>query len=286
MNKTKEEKIALVVEGGAMRGIFSTGVLDALIEADYNPFDLCIGVSAGALNIAAYLAKMKGRNYKIFTDYSLDDRFINPINFLKGGHLMDLDWMWETTIRELRLDLDAIEQTPSEYIVGMTEIKSGKIKYIKPSRENLEVVLKASSSVPILYRTPIAIEGVAFWDGGITDPIPVKEAIRRGATKIVVLRSRKYGYQMADKNKLMARLSLRKYPAMVEAVANRPSVYNETINFMRGESSCDIIEICPSESFQTGRLTKDKKILDADYKLGYAEGKKLLKHLQNKVEIK
>lgn len=92
---------ALVVEGGALRGVFSTGVLDGFLEAGFHPFDFFIGVSSGASNLAAYLAGMKGRNRKIYLDYSLRPEFISLARFLRGGHLMDLDWLWEITIREI-----------------------------------------------------------------------------------------------------------------------------------------------------------------------------------------
>ena len=95
----------LLVEGGAMRGIFTTGVLDGFLEARFNPFDLFIGVSSGAANLAAYLAEMPKRNFRIYTDYSLRPEFISFKRFIRGGHLMDLDWLWEKTIAEIRLDL-------------------------------------------------------------------------------------------------------------------------------------------------------------------------------------
>lgn len=279
--RVKEMKTALVVEGGAMRGIFSAGVLDAFLEVDYNPFDICVGVSAGATNLAAYLGKMQRRNYTVYTKYSLDKRFINPVAFLKGGHLMDLDWLWEITIDKLRLDLDVIENSPSEFVIGMTEIKSGQIKYVVPTKDNLETVLKASSAVPIFYRNPVTIDSVDYWDGGVTDPIPVREAVRRGAKKIVVIRSRKKHFKMADKNKLIAQLGFRKYPKMGEAVLNRPSVYNETINYLReSKDDVEIIEVCPPDGFQTGRLTKDKNTLDMDYALGFRTGEALAKDLK------
>ena len=99
---------ALVVEGGALRGVFSTGILDGFLESRFNPFDFYLGVSSGASNLAAYLAEMIGRNKRIYTDYSLRPEFIDPVRFLRGGHLMDLDWLWDTTIREIRLDLQRI----------------------------------------------------------------------------------------------------------------------------------------------------------------------------------
>ena len=140
---------ALIIEGGALRGIFSTGVLDGFLESGFNPFDLCIGVSSGATNLAAYLAGMTGRNEKIYTDYSLRREFINFPRFLRGGHLLDLDWLWDITIRENRLDLEAIYATGKSLIVVTTDILTGQAYYKKTGPHDLEHVLKASSAMPL-----------------------------------------------------------------------------------------------------------------------------------------
>ncbi|MBB6217296.1 putative patatin/cPLA2 family phospholipase [Anaerosolibacter carboniphilus] len=187
---------ALVVEGGAMRGIFSTGVLDAFLENGFNPFDICIGVSAGATNIASYLAEMYQRNYKVYTDYSIRPDFINWIKFMKGGHLVDLDWLWDATIREIRLDLERIFSTKKQFFVGVTEVKTGKAVYLKPDKNNLEEIMKASSSIPVFYRNFLRINNIDFADGGLADPIPVMEAYKRNAKNIMVIRSRPYDYTM------------------------------------------------------------------------------------------
>ena len=116
---------ALVVEGGALRGVFSTGLLDGFLEAQFNPFDLFIGVSSGASNLAAYLAGMIGRNRNIYMDYSLRKEFISFPKFLRGGHLLDLDWLWDITIREIRLDLATIYARKKPFIVVLTDVQTG-----------------------------------------------------------------------------------------------------------------------------------------------------------------
>ncbi|MEN6466632.1 MAG: patatin-like phospholipase family protein [Syntrophaceae bacterium] len=143
---------ALVVEGGAMRGVFSTGVLDGFLEAGFNPFDLSIGVSSGASNLAAYLAGMHGRNAKIYLDYSLRPEFLSYRRFILGGHLLDLDWMWETTIREIRLDLEAIYSRRRPFIAVLTDVMTGSAFYRFTGASDLEQTLKASSAMPLVYR--------------------------------------------------------------------------------------------------------------------------------------
>jgi predicted patatin/cPLA2 family phospholipase len=274
---------ALVVEGGAMRGIFSTGVLDAFLTKNFNPFDIAIGVSAGATNIAAYLAEMYKRNFRVYTEYSVGPDFINWKKFMMGGHLVDLDWLWDITIREVKLDIVKILSSGSKYYVGVTEINTGNAVYLKPEKHNLEELIKASSSIPVFYRNPVIIEGMEYVDGGLADPIPVIEAYRRGAKNIMVLRSRPYTYNMKSSSKnLLSKLYLRKHPKLVEASINRANRYKEAIDFMRNPpEGIKIFEVNPPEDFQTKRLTKNVSILVKDYNYGHDIGMKIMKEWDN-----
>ncbi len=278
-NLSNNGQTALVVEGGAMRGIFSTGVLDAFLTQRFNPFDLCIGVSAGATNIAAYLAEMYQRNFKVYTDYSLRPDFISWRKFLTGGHLIDLDWLWAITIREIRLDLDKIFSTPKEYYVGVTEIHSGKAVYLKPEKTNLEDIMKASSSIPIFYRKFLRVNELDCVDGGLADPIPVLEAYRRNAKTIMVIRSRPYSYtKKSESNEFLSKLYFRNYPGLADAIGQRAKAYQEAVVFMRNPpQGIRIIEVNPPESFHTKRLTKDLDLLTLDYQSGFQAGMDIMK---------
>lgn len=279
MNENR--KLGLVVEGGAMRGIFACGVLDALLENNYNPFHYGVGVSAGSTNLAAYLAKMHRRNYQVYTTFSLDKKFINPMRGLIGGHMMDLDWLWKVTIKHMRLDLQQIVQGPTQYQVGVTEAKKGRAVILTPKVENLEDVIKASSALPIFYKHPVRLEGVEYYDGGIANPIPVQAALEAGCQHIVVIRSRKSDFIMKpSKNPIMG-LLLKQYPGVVEATNRRNEIYNQQIDLLRNTTGDQVIidEINTPENFETGRLTKDLKILNKDYELGLMEGRKLMDRL-------
>lgn len=279
MTDSKRTKTALVVEGGAMRGIFATGVMDAFMEAGYNPFDLYIGVSAGSTALAAYVAGQLGRNYKIFTEYSIGEDFISFKKFFKGGHLVDLDWLWEVSIRDLRLDLEKICEGQHEFLVGVTNAQTGKAEFLEPSVDNLEEITKASSALPILYRNQVKIGDAVYVDGGLAAPVPVEEAFRRGADRIMVIRSRPKSFSMKEKpiNRLMSRSFLKEYPAVIDAVAARPEVYAKSLAFMRNPPSrIKIMEINPPETFKTKRLTKDLDQLNADYEYGKAAGRQAM----------
>lgn len=264
---------ALVVEGGAMRGVFSTGLLDGFLERRFDPFAMGIGVSAGAGNLAAYRARMHGRNLKIYTDYSLRPDFMNLRRFFCGGHLMDLDWLWRTTIAEIRLDLDTIYRDPGRpLIVCVTDVRTGEAVYRKTEAADLEPLLKASSAMPIIYRTFPRIDGRPMADGGLVDPLPVGEAVRRGARRIMVVRSRPRGYKKKE-NLIQHILNwrLRRFPLLKKAMTNRVRRYNEAVALIRRPPpGITITEICPPNGFRSSRLSRDPRILFEGYEQGRA----------------
>lgn len=263
---------ALVVEGGALRGVFSTGLLDGFLEARFNPFDLFIGVSSGASNLAAYLAGMVGRNAKIYLEYSLRPDFISVAKFFRGGHLLDLDWLWEVTIREIRLDLGAIYSRSKPFVVVMTDVQTGDPVYHRTSAGDLEQVLKASSAMPLLYRGYPVVGGRPMTDGGVGDALPVGEAIRRGARRIMVIRSRPRDYRKrTGPAEYMLRWYVRRYPLLRQAMAKRVSRYNEAVELIRTPpEGVSIIELCPPGDFRVSRLSKDRRVLQEGYGQGRA----------------
>ena len=295
-DRPPEPHTALVVEGGAMRGVFSTGVLDAFLEREFNPFDLCFGVSAGATNVAAYLAQMPERNFRVYTDYSLRPEFVSVLRFLRGGHLMDLDWLWEITIRELRLNIDTILTAESRFYMALTRVRDGRAVYARPQARNLEQMLKASSAMPVFYRGFVPIPGLEtenrleseqgvdehaelFVDGGLADPIPAIEAHRMGARRIMVLRSRPRAYRMKPRGpNLLLRRALRSHPELLACISKRPERYNRALEFMRNPpTGCEVLEVNPPKEFESSRLTRDRAALERDYRRGLGTGAEIVR---------
>ena len=263
---------ALVVEGGALRGVFSTGLLDGFLEAHFNPFDFYIGVSAGASNLAAYLAEMIGRNRKIYLDYSLRPEFLNAARFLRGGHLMDLDWLWDITIREIRLGLATIYTRGKPFIVVLTDVQTGKAVYKFTNAVDLEHVLKTSSALPLFYRGYPCVDGRPMTDGGVADALPVGEAIRRGARRVMVIRSRHRDYvKRNDPSELVMRWYVRRYPMLQEAMAKRAQRYNESVALIRTPpEGMSVIEMCPPRNFRVSRFSQNRRVLEEGYEQGRA----------------
>ncbi|WP_454008725.1 patatin-like phospholipase family protein [Aeromonas sp. Marseille-Q7275] len=265
------QQTALVVEGGAMRGIFAAGVLDAFMARGVTAFDHCIGVSAGAVNLAAFLAGQQGRNHRVITDYSCRPEFISLAKFMRGGHWLDLDWLWEITIRECRLDLARFAANPVPLTVVTTRVSDGQAAYLKATVEELEQQIKASCSVPLAYRDFVRLGGEAMTDGGVADSIPVRHAYEQGARDITVVLSRPLGYRKrAPRLPALHRYLLRQTPALARASLARHQSYNDAIDFiLNPPADCRIRFIYPPEAFRVGRMTTDSARLEQGYLMGW-----------------
>ncbi|WP_211916592.1 patatin family protein [Vibrio sp. B1REV9] len=276
---------ALIVEGGAMRGIFSCGVLDHFLAKNFSPFDSFWGVSAGASNLAAYLAKMPGRNRKIYLDYSLRQEFISPSQIVRGGDIMNLDWMWNITLKELGIDKNVLRADERPFFLGVTRQDNGQPEYLTPSVEMLAETMKASSALPILYRSGVRLNGVTYVDGGVADAIPVAEAIKRGARKIMILRSRPAHYRKSPPklNSLTAHL-LKETPALIQPMLTRHERYNQALHLIENPpANVEIIQVCPPNNFKLKRLSRSPEPLRKAYDLGLECGKQAIKRWENEL---
>lgn len=276
-NKTS----ALVVEGGAMRGIFAAGVLDSFLDNQFFPFDFCIGVSAGSTNLAAYLTGQRGRSHKIITDYSIRPDFINAWKFIKGQHLIDLDWLWDIAYKEYRLDTFALANQSIPLWVVTTNCETGEAEYHEADEHNLEDLLLASCAVPFAYRDFPVFAGAPQTDGGVADSLPVIEAYNRGARHITVVLSQQRGYRKQPiKFAPVISSLLRRYPSLTNAMRQRHTQYNAAIDFIENPpKDCTVEVLAPSEGFEVSRLTKDPVRLNFGYEMGLLQGQALVSHL-------
>jgi predicted patatin/cPLA2 family phospholipase len=264
-------RTAIVVEGGAMRGVFSVGVLDVFLESDFSPFDLAIGTSAGACNLASHVAGQHGRNRRSYFDLMTRREFIDVRRFFtRSGSIVDLDWLWATLAEKEPLDVEAILRSPTELIVAATSGKTGDPVYFRPREHDMFDVLKGSCALPVLYRNRVQVGGETLVDGGVSDPIPVEEAYRRGARRIVVVRSRPAAY--VKTNGWSTRASawlLRSEPAVARAVGRTAERYQRAVGFLQNPpKDCRILEIAPTVALGTQRTTQDRALLERDYAIG------------------
>ncbi|MBY5992158.1 patatin family protein [Ferrimonas balearica] len=270
---------ALIVEGGAMRGIFACGVLDHFLETGFDPFDSFWAVSAGTTNLASFLARMPGRNHKVYLDYSCRPPFVTPGRFALGKHLIDLDWLWEISLRELPIDWDTLQAEQRPYFITLTNSASGEAEYHRPALPLLNETLKASSAMPLAYRGGVTLPSGNYVDGGVADAIPVAEAIRRGAKRILVLRSQSAHYRKTPPRiPALVKAMNRKTPALIPPLLARAQRYNATLELIRNPpEGVEIIELCPPDDFAIGRLTREPKALQRAYEQGLAAGEEAVR---------
>ena len=278
-------KKAIIVEGGAMRGVFASGVLDAFLEKSYKPFDFAIGVSAGASNLIGYLTDYPHRSINIITKLATSKRFFDVNRFLKGGDLIDVKWLLEESNRNYALDRNQLFNN-IPFVAVTTNVNTGLAEYYRVDRDNFDRVIEATTALPIAYKHPPCFTGTYHSDGGIADSIPVREAYRRGARNITVVLSHPLSYQKKKvKMPWLVKKCFPDCPKMAEAIIQRSENYNESLDFIRNPPpKTSINVIAPPEDFRVQRLSMKKSVLLEGYKMGLEAGREHLMNDRSKEE--
>ncbi|EPG34636.1 patatin-like phospholipase family protein [Acinetobacter colistiniresistens] len=276
----QQNRQALVVEGGGMRGAFTSGVLDAFLQQQFNPFDLCVGVSSGSTNVANYLAAQQGRTLNLYLDHSLRSEFIQYGRFFKGGDLLDLKWMWDIVEKEHPLNQAHLFANHPEFYMVLTHAISGEATYIKASKDNILDGLRASSSIPVLTRQAVEVFGEPYFDGGVADALPVHWAAQQqDVSKLMVLRTRPKNYYKASSkgDQLLAKYLFKQQRGFAHSLLTRTQRYNDAVEFTRSTSDQKILEVCPPDlKNMAGRLSKDKTKIRYSYDVGLETGFKAI----------
>lgn len=265
----------LVLEGGGMRGLYTAGVLDFFLEKGMI-FDYVIGVSAGACNAVSYISRQKGRNKIVNTAFVDDWRYMSLKSLVKNGSLFGMDFIFdEIPNRKVPFDFETFNSSPVIFKIGVTDCTTGKPLYFdKEDIDRKFTVLRASSSLPLV--SPIVkFKGYHLLDGGITDPIPVRQAITDGYQKTVIVLTRNRGYQkepISHPLRLLLEKKYRDYPGLIEAMINRYKIYNETLDYIdelehRGQA----VVIRPSEKLEVDRFEKNAEKLIALFDQGFED---------------
>ena len=272
-------KKGLVLEGGAMRGMFSAGVIDVLMENNIE-FDAVVGVSAGAAFGCNYKSKQIGRTIRYNMKYIKDPRYCSFRSLIKTGDMFGKDFCYNEIPNKLDpFDNDTFKKNPVEFYVVATDINNGKAVYKKlDSADGYGLdYMRASASLPLVSK-PVKIDGKELLDGGIADSIPLEFFINKGYEKNLVILTQPKDYIKKKNNLLpLMKISLRKYPKLIEAMANRHILYNNQIKYTEdAEKNGSAFIIRPSEKLPIGRLEKDPEVLKAVYDLGRKEAIKNL----------
>lgn len=275
-------KVGLVLEGGGMRGLYTSGVLDYFLDQQIF-VDYVIGVSAGACNGVSYLSKQKGRNYRVNTNYISDKRYLSLSNFIKTKSLFGMNFIFDEIPHQLDLfDYETFLSSPSEYKLGVTDVLTGRPVYFdKTHLDHDSTILKASSSIPV-FSPIIEYQNGLYLDGGTTDSIPVKQALKDGCDHVIIVLTRDRNYiKKPESFRFIYSKVLKAYPNLIQALDNRHLMYNETLKFIKElEQQGKATIIAPSSPLEISRFEKDVSKLKNIYELGYLDASKKFDQLK------
>ncbi len=220
-------KIGLIVEGGGMRSAYSAGILDLFLDYGVT-FDYCIGQSAGAANLVSFVGNQRGRNLRFYTVHVEENGFFGISGFIKNRELFGLHYIYETLSNSTGtdpIDYEAMIQSSTELKIIATEASTGLPHYFDKTemKQDDYRILMASCAIPAA-NDPIEIDGIEYFDGGVSDVIPVKKAMEDGCDKVVVIlaSSREEDTDLQGYKKKIYDIRCRKYPEIITALDERP----------------------------------------------------------------
>ena len=280
-------KTGLIVEGGGMKCAYSAGVLDIFLDEQFQ-FDYCIGVSAGSANCASFLAGQRERNLRYYTTHTKDPKYFGIKNLLTSGSLFGLQYIYGDMTNEGGidpLDYDAYYENPTDTYIAATDALTGQPYYFNKNEveRNAYQPIMASCALPVACR-PIRYQGHTFFDGGVSDSIPIAHALEQGCDRIVILFSKPKGYRMQPQGlRAGYTLALRhKYPKMVEALNRRHEMYNaemEQVDALIREGK--VLAFHPSADIHTGTYAVDPIINRQLYDNGLQDAQERKKEVKD-----
>ena len=278
----KKEKIALVIEGGGFKSVFSAGVLDAFLINKFKPFDIYIGVSSGAMCLSYYVASQYKAYFSLSKDVSVDKKFLSYRHALSEQGYMDLNFLTKYAKQNNPLDFEKINESTEnkQFYIVATNLENGKPVYLEPSPKNHYKCLKATSSLPFFTKGSCEINGVNFMDGAWSDGIPVKAAAEFGATKVIVIRPNPLGYKMDGLSYLglLAGYWWKNNPEVRDNFFKEDNKYNEAVDFLKEKhENLEILQICPNNFLKSSVVGTSVEDLTRDYHAGLEKGMDFLK---------
>lgn len=281
--------VGLILEGGGNRGTYTAGVLDVLMDNNIF-FPVTYAISAGACNALSYISKQRGRNYEVITKYTSDKRYLSFKLMRKTGSIYGFDFIFgELSKTLIPFDYEEFFRSSMQICVGTTDCETGKTVFFDKSqmKESFTSVI-ASSSMPVVSNI-VEYQGHKLLDGGVTSPIPLDRAISDGIQKNVVILTRDKSYIKKSKPDFpvgMLKRKYKEYPALIEAIKNRPEVYNNERRLcyeMQDKGNALVIQ--PSEPVTIGKYCKNPDKLKELYNLGVKDAKENLVNIRRFIAL-
>ena len=275
-------KIALVLEGGGLRGVFTAGVIDCFIENNID-FDYVCGVSAGSCNTFAYVSKSKGYFKRCILESDKNDSFYGFKQMRESHKFVNLDKVFYEYTLKFGFDFDGFKNSKIDWEFVASNIETGKAEYMHSDDYDRAILMGvASCSLPILTE-PVQIDGKSYLDGGMCDSVPIQRALDKGYDKVVVVCTRKKGSFSSVKpyEKPVYTRLYKKYPNFLEAVWKRTELYKNQIEQCEQlESEGKVILIRPT-LHEVKRLESDYDELSLSYYHGYTKAKEYINQIKN-----
>lgn len=273
----------IVDVGGGMRGVFGCGVTDFLLDNGIT-FDYCLGVSAGSANLASYVAKQRGRNYTYYTKYSLRPEYMSAFNFVTKHSFFDLDYVYSVlsdSDGEYPLDYKALSQSSQIYKAVATSGETGEPQYFTKNdfgQDSYEP-LKASSAMPGVCK-PVSIDGTDYFDGGVSDPIPVEKALADGCDHVFLILTKPIDFvKKPEMFKSAYTKVLKNYPAIIKKLNIRHETYNNGIKkALELSKEGKVTIIAPDDGYSVTAFTRNMRELNHLYNEGYIKAGETLKN--------
>lgn len=269
-------KTGVVFEGGGMRGLYSAGVIDAMLDHNFEPDVIC-GTSAGVTFGVNLKSKQRGRVLRYNTRFAGDVRYISLLSFLRTGDMVNREFAYDLLPRELDpFDNFTYMQTPTEFWATLTNVRTGQAEYHKITDSWAQMdAIRGSASLPFISRK-VSYLGEEYLDGGLVDNIPLGKCMELGCDRIIVVLTRPAGYVRNEHLTLLSRILYPRDKALQAAIARRNSSYMERLEEInRLEKEGRIIVIRPSRNVPVARLEKDPAKLQALYDLGLCDALRL-----------
>lgn len=274
-------KIGLVLEGGGLRGMFTSGVLDVFLDENIH-IDGVIGVSAGALFGVNYASKQKGRSLRYNKKYLHDKRYMSLHSLFTTGNIVNRDFaFYELPFKLDPFDQNAFEQSKTDFWVTVTNVETGEPEYIKIQNAFEQMgAFRATSAMPLVSKL-VEINGKHYLDGGISDSIPYRKFREMGYDKIIVILTRPLEYRKKPSSMWLFKWFYQKYPKLIERWANRYAEYNQEVEeVIELHNQQEIFVIRPSKTMKISRLEKNLDRVQAMYDLGVSDAKNALDELR------
>lgn len=277
-------KTGLVLEGGGMRGLFSAGVMDVMMEHGIR-FDGIVGVSAGATFGCNYKSHQLGRVLRYNLRFKDDPRYMGLRSLLRTGDLVGAEFSYHTLPNELDVfDFDTFINDPAEFHVVCTDVETGEPVYHRIDDMDDEGLdwIRASASIPLVSR-PVSLGGHLLLDGGISDSIPLRYFQGQGFDRNVVILTQPKGF-FKRRTKLMPlfHLFMRRYPAIVQAMSRRHLMYNDELSYLDDqERRGNILLICPQDTLPIGRTEQKEEKMRRVYGMGRQKGLEMIQTIRD-----